>query len=39
MNHLNKHLNNRKFIVGNELSIADLAVAATIAPVLSQIYG
>jgi glutathione S-transferase len=32
-------LKNRKFIVGDSLSIADLAIAATISPVLSHMYG
>ena len=36
---LNKHLKNRKFIVGETMTIADLAIAATISPVLSHMYG
>lgn len=36
---LNKHLKNRKFIVGDSLTIADLAVATTIGPVLANMYG
>ena len=39
LTHLNKHLKNRKFIVGNGLTIADLAIAATIAPVIANMYG
>lgn len=39
LTHLNKHLKNRKFIVGNSLTIADLAIAATIGPVISNMYG
>jgi glutathione S-transferase len=39
LTHLNQHLKNRKFIVGEALTIADLAVAATVAPILSQVYG
>lgn len=39
LRHLNKHLKNRKFIVGDSLSIADLAIAATIAPALVNLYG
>lgn len=35
----NKHLKNRKFIVGETMTIADLAIAATISPVLSHMYG
>lgn len=37
--HLNKHLKNRKYLVGDHISLADLAVAATIGPVLANMYG
>lgn len=36
---MNKHLKNRKFLVGEELSIADLAVASAVGPVLSLMFG
>lgn len=36
---LNKHLKNRKFIVGESLTIADLALAAVIGPVINLMYG
>jgi glutathione S-transferase len=39
LTHLNRHLKNRKYLVGDSLTIADLAIAATIAPVLSHMYG
>ena len=36
---LNKHLKNRKFIVGEGLTIADLAIAAIVGPVINMMYG
>ncbi len=36
---LNKHLRGRKFIVGEGMTIADLAIAATVGPVLATLYG
>ncbi len=39
LTHLNKHLKNRKYIVGESLTIADLVIAVTVGPVLANMYG